>query len=221
MINIEKDFDYIVFDIDGTLIHRKPGISPFSSKVQDCYVLGAVSKYLYNLKHNRKTLAIISNQAGVAHGFTTVKKVKDFHEEMIFGRLLELPKIEYHDESFYDTLLSIIEKDDILCSFKDEKSNKKNRYASKTLLRKPDTGMMAVLEHKYQAMNIERVLYIGDRKTDLEFADNCGCGFLHINALHDRILASATNASSQLSAEITTEECIELQHHIRLTRNIK
>lgn len=110
--------------------------------------LAAIAK----LNHAGHTVAVASNQSGIARGYFTQNDLEAMHEKMRH----ELAILGGHvDEIFY-------------CPHHPD---------GKCDCRKPKPGLLQQIAHKFN-VNLKDAIFIGDTISDLECAKNAGCRFM-------------------------------------------
>ncbi len=154
----------LCLDLDGTVRRSKAG-HRFIKGPEDIELIPGVEEAIIKYYENGYFIAGITNQGGVAHGFKTIEQIK---EE--FRITLAL---------FKNQVFSII----AYCP-NEEKGNVSS-YNYRSLLRKPQIGMLVEIElgayNMYETIvDWNKSLMVGDRTEDLECAKNAGIEFIHI-----------------------------------------
>jgi len=145
-----------IFDKDGTLIgglNNRPANTPDEQKP-----LPNVIEKLAELRTAGHTLAIASNQGGVAWGFISYQEAQ------------ELVK---------DAARKVGGMNHWRCCPYDERAREKNPdsiFASKSYRRKPAPGMLREI---MRATHSNHTIMIGDQKSDQQAADRAGIAFIH------------------------------------------
>lgn len=155
----------LVLDFDGTIRRSKTG-QTFIKNFKDIELMPGIEKLIWRYRNLGWLILGISNQAGVAHG---VKLPMEIENEMdaTFKLFTENPfhiaKHCYHDGK-----------------------GKIEPYNHRSLCRKPDVGMLAIMEkeafdHKY-VIDWDNSLFVGDRPEDELCANRAGIPFRHIDS---------------------------------------
>jgi D-glycero-D-manno-heptose 1,7-bisphosphate phosphatase len=154
----------LCLDFDGTIRRNKSG-KPFITDVKDIELMPGIEKLIWKYRNMGYLIFGISNQAGVAHGFRLPLEVD--HEMNVTLGLFEknpfhIVKFCYHDGA-----------------------GKVEPYNHRSLLRKPDIGMLALMEHEAFGAGFvvdwDKSLFVGDRPEDAECAKRAGVKFYHID----------------------------------------
>jgi HAD superfamily hydrolase (TIGR01662 family) len=162
MITIKKS---LILDLDGTIRVSKSG-NPFYENLEDIILNQNIEAKIQQFKNNDYFIAIVTNQAGVAHGFKTVKQV-----EAELNYTLKL----FSNPNVFD-IIKICYKDSngIVPEFK-----------IRSLCRKPFYGSLAIIENYALSDNIaidwDNSLFVGDRKEDEECANSAKIPFMYID----------------------------------------
>ena len=130
-------------DRDGVLIKN---YGYFCNKDKIKWLKGSF-KSIKILNKLKIKVVVITNQSGIARGFYTEKKLREFHNFMN----LILKKKQSKIDNFY------------YCPF--HPSGKINKYKKASNLRKPNNGMLLKAIKKYKVKPSECFM-IGDKKTD-------------------------------------------------------
>ena len=157
----------ILLDRDGVINVDKGYVS---SKRRFIWQKGALKaiKYLNDKKYN---IFIITNQSGVARGYFSEKDVINLHSYIRD----ELQKKNCYINKIYYSPFHI---DGII-----------SKYTLFSNTRKPGTGLFHILEKEWNVKIKEDTYMIGDQKSDMQFAQNCGIkGLLFKSGRLDRIL---------------------------------
>ena len=166
-------------DADGTIRRSKSG-KKFISGPDDIELIPGVCERIKVFQDNGFDVCIISNQAGIAHGFKSVDTVREEFEVTI----------KLMDEN--SVLVSAV----IFCPF-DEKGNIEP-YNVRSLSRKPGYGMIAdIVRHYFEEdvlVDLNKSLFIGDRDEDKGCADGAGIKFVFI----DEFLSEDFNCEAYL-----------------------
>ena len=154
----------LCLDFDGT-IRRSISGQTFIQNVKDIELMPGMEKLIWRYRNMGYLIFGISNQAGVAHGFRLPLEIE--HEMETTLNLFKvnpfhIVKFCYHDGN-----------------------GKIEPYCHRSLLRKPDIGMLALMEAEaYGAgfvVDWDKSLFVGDRPEDAECAKRAGVEFKHID----------------------------------------
>ena len=162
----------LCLDFDGTIRRSKSG-QTFIKNFQDIELMPNIEKLIWRYRNMGYLILGISNQAGVAHGF----------------------KLPMEIESEMDATLKLFKSNPfhmVKFCFHDGKGNIEP-YNHRSLLRKPDIGMLALMESEaWQngfVVDWDKSLFVGDRPEDEECAKRAGIEFKHIdkflNGVHE------------------------------------
>ncbi|MDO8505598.1 MAG: HAD family hydrolase [bacterium] len=142
---------YVFLDRDGVIIKDKPYIH----KIADIEFLPNAIDGLLKIQQLGYQLIIISNQAGVARGYYTLRDAEDFHEEIVH-RL---------------TAQGISISKSYLCPHHPD-------FTGPCDCRKPEIGL-AKQAARECGINLKESLFIGDKDSDIQLGENCrGTTFL-------------------------------------------
>lgn len=155
----------LCLDLDGTVRRSKSGDS-FIKNFSDIELMPGIEKLIWLYRNMGYVIVGISNQGGVAHAYKTQWEIE--HELEITLSLFEnnpfhIVKMCYHMED-----------------------GKIEPYCHRSLLRKPDIGMLAIAE--FDAYNNGVIidwnnsLFVGDRSEDEQCAANARIKFEHIDS---------------------------------------
>ena len=131
------------FDRDGVLI-KNYGYLCDKNKIK--WLKGAIES-IKLLNKKKIKVVIITNQSGIARGYFTEKKLREFHKHMNLMLVKNNAKI---DSIYY-------------CPYYPKGIIKK--YSKKSNLRKPDNGMLISAMKKFKLVPNECFM-IGDNRTD-------------------------------------------------------
>jgi len=150
----------LCLDLDGTVRYSKSN-GLFIQDPSDIALFPDVEARIWEYRDNGYIIMAISNQAGVAHGYKTVEQVEDELSVTIslFNRNpFHLAKQCYHDGA-----------------------GNRFPYNKRSLLRKPDIGMLALMEvEAFRAgylIDWDESLFVGDRPEDAACAANARISF--------------------------------------------
>jgi D-glycero-D-manno-heptose 1,7-bisphosphate phosphatase len=149
----------LVLDLDGTVRYSKSG--KFINGPKDIALYPDVEERIWQFRNMGYLIFGVTNQGGVAYGFKTLQDAHDEIEAMI--NLFE--KNPFH----------IIEG----CPL--HESGKEESYKYRSLLRKPNIGMLAVCESDAfdagYVVDWNNSLMVGDRGEDRDCAQAAGIKF--------------------------------------------
>ncbi len=155
----------LLLDIDGTVRVSKSGAT-FINNEDDIILNKNIKEKIKKYMNLGYEVVGVSNQAGVAHGFKTKSTVQKEMKKTgeLLGKNIVFPVY--------------------ICVF-DEKGTH-NNYAHYSLQRKPNIGMLAVIEEDYVTKrrifpDWKNSLFVGDREEDFFCADIAGIPFQHID----------------------------------------
>ncbi len=158
----------LLLDFDGTIRHSKTG--KFINKIEDIILFPDVEEKLWQYRNNGYLILGITNQGGVAFGY---KKPASMEKEL--QATLDL----FQKNPFHD----------VKSSYSHEKG-RVEPYNHRSLLRKPDIGMLVECEIEYFAQNIiigwDNSLFVGDRPEDGECARRANIQFIHADEFFNR-----------------------------------
>ncbi len=124
-----------------------------------------IEKLIWKYRDNGYLIFGVSNQGGVAHGFRST----------------------YEVNKEFDATLALFDKNPfqiIKYCFNDAKG-RVEPYCYRSLLRKPDIGMLAMLEveafNQGYIVDWDNSIFVGDRPEDAACAANAGIQFIHID----------------------------------------
>lgn len=155
----------LCLDWDGT-IRRSSSGATFIKNFQDIELIPGVERLIWRYRSMGYLILGISNQAGVAHGFKLPMEIEnemDVTLNLFQMNPFHIVKMCYHDGK-----------------------GKIAPYNKRSLCRKPDVGMLAVMETEaYQngyVIDWDNSLFVGDRPEDEECAKRAGIPFRHIDS---------------------------------------
>lgn len=155
----------LCLDFDGTIRRSKSGAT-FIRNFQDIELMPDIEKIIWRYRNMGYLILGISNQGGVAHGF----------------------KLPMEIEAEMDATFKLFDKNPFhICKFcYHDGKGKIEPYNHRSLLRKPNIGMLAVMEvEAYNAgyvIDWDKSIFVGDRPEDEQCANNAGISFRHIDA---------------------------------------
>ena len=165
MNNHKPDYRLAIFDIDGTLTEIKPEIRERKPRLVTPNHLGeqqpieGVSEKLANLRAQGVQIALATNRGGVAFGYTTLEMAFTLAKEA--AELCGIPDVPVY-----------------VCPFhaKARGRNAVAEFSREDDCRKPNPGMLLqAMEETGTAP--EDTIFVGDRDSDQEAAENAGVRF--------------------------------------------
>ncbi len=155
----------LCLDFDGTIRRSKSG-KTFIENEFDIELIPGVEKIIMKYQHMGYIIIGISNQGGVAHGFKMpgqIEREMDATLKLFKDNPFSCVKFCYHDGK-----------------------GSVHPYKYRSLSRKPDIGMLALMEVElWDAGYIahwDKSLFVGDRPEDEQCAKNAGIPFRHIDS---------------------------------------
>jgi len=158
----------LFLDFDGTIRHSKKG--KFINKIEDIALFPDVEEKLWEYRNNGYLILGITNQGGVAFGY---KKPDAMLKEL--QATLDL----FQENPFHD----------VKSSYHHEKG-RIEPYNHRSLLRKPDIGMLVQCEIDCFSQGIiidwDNSLFVGDRPEDEECARRANIQFISAEVFFNR-----------------------------------
>jgi len=155
----------LCLDFDGTIRRSKSG-QTFIQNFNDIELMPNIEKLIWRYRNMGWLILGISNQAGVAHGFKLPLEIEhemDTTLKLFKQNPFHIVKFCYHDGK-----------------------GKIEPYNHRSLLRKPDIGMLAIMESEAWnegfVIDWDNSLFVGDRLEDEQCAKNAGIAFRHIDS---------------------------------------
>lgn len=154
----------LCLDWDGTIRRSKSGAT-FIKNSKDIELMPGIEQLLWQYRNKGYLIIGISNQGGVAHGFKLPLEIE--HERDATFALFEqnpfhIVKMCYHMAD-----------------------GKIEPYCHRSLLRKPNVGMLAVAEWEAfengYMIDWDVSMFVGDRPEDETCAKNAAIRFMHID----------------------------------------
>ncbi len=153
----------LCLDFDGTIRRSKSGAT-FIKDENDIELMPNIEAKIKEYVDKGYIILSISNQAGVAHGFKTVEQIET--------------EMDATFDLFGKNPFSIVK----WCYF--DGKGTVEPFNHRSLCRKPDIGMLAVMEHEAFVNGIvidwNNSLFVGDRPEDEQCAKNAGIKFKNI-----------------------------------------
>lgn len=173
----------LVVDINGTINRNKKG-RPFIDKLEDIEIIPGTTEILSFFKDQNFLIVGCSNQGGVAFGYKTID---DVQEEM---RLTNEMCDNLFDHIFYCPF-----HEDGLQLVEDEPINETTKWSMRSLLRKPDIGMLIMVEASFYGNGVtidwNSSIFLGDMWEDQECAKRAKIFFVEIKDFHKQFFAIA------------------------------
>lgn len=155
----------LCLDFDGT-IRRSASGKTFIENSRDIELMPGIERLIWRYRNMGWLILGISNQAGVAHGFKLPMEVElemDVTLKQFVNNPFHIVKFCYHDGK-----------------------GRIAPYNKRSLLRKPDIGMLAVMEteafNQGFVIDWDNSLFVGDRPEDEECAKRAGIPFRYIDS---------------------------------------
>lgn len=156
----------LCLDFDGTIRKTISG-EPFIKNSKDIQLIHPnIERIIWMYRQYGYIILGISNQGGVAHGFKLPMEIENEMEatfKLFKSNPFHIVKFCYHDAK-----------------------GKVEPYNHRSLLRKPDIGMLAIMEmeayNKGMIIDWDNSLFVGDRSEDEQCAKNAGVKFRHIDS---------------------------------------
>lgn len=152
----------LVLDLDGTVRRSKSG-AKFIKDAEDIEIIPSVLERVAWFRREGYLIIGVSNQGGVAHGIKTEQQVR-----------AEIAKTHLLLDNAFDSVL--------FCPFME---GGKGVYARRSLLRKPNYGMLAAAEARFFnekkiCIDWDNSLFVGDSHEDELCAAHASIAFCHI-----------------------------------------
>lgn len=161
----------LCLDLDGTIRYSKNG--EFINGAGDVAVFPDVEERLWVYRNNGYLIFGASNQGGVAFGYKTVVDI----DEELSVTLLAFDRNPFH----------------IIKTCFHHEEGTVEPYNHRSLCRKPDIGMLALLEAEVWGHGIvvdwNESIFVGDRAEDEECARRAGISFVHADEFFGRATA--------------------------------
>jgi len=158
----------LCLDFDGTIRYSKHG--RIINRPEDVALFEGVEEKIWSCKDKGFLVFGITNQGGVAYGF---KKEAAWQEEL--AQTVRLFNRDPFDHVAYSLL---------------HPKGRVKPYNHRSLLRKPEIGMLAVCEavmfQKGIVVDWEESIFVGDRPEDEECATRAGVKFIHADIFFER-----------------------------------
>jgi D-glycero-D-manno-heptose 1,7-bisphosphate phosphatase len=149
----------LCLDLDGTVRYSKSG--EFIQSPDDIALFADAEAKIWEYRDKGYLILGISNQGGVAYGYKTPQQVD--YELDVMCDLFERNPFHFLKQCFHHPQGTVAP------------------FNIRSLLRKPDIGMLALMETELFNMGYivdwDNSLFVGDRKEDLECAANAGIAF--------------------------------------------
>lgn len=158
----------LCLDFDGTIRYSKRG--KFINRPEDIALFAGVEEKIREYQQQGYLILGITNQGGVAYGFKTAG---DWNTEL--AQTLALFERDPFDFVAYSLL---------------HPGGRTPPYNHRTLLRKPEIGMLAWCEvemfQRGVVIDWDHSIFVGDRPEDEECARRAGVQFMHADAFFGR-----------------------------------
>ena len=155
----------LCLDMDGT-VRRSASGKTFIENSRDIELMPGIEKLIWRYRNMGWLIFGISNQAGVAHGFKLPMEV----ELEMDVTLKQFKNNPFHSVQY---------------CYHDDKG-KIEPYCHRSLGRKPDIGMLYLMESEAwkegYVIDWDNSLFVGDRPEDEECAKRAGIKFRHIDS---------------------------------------
>lgn len=155
----------LCLDMDGT-VRRSSSGATFIKNFQDIELMPGIEKLIWRYRNLGWLIFGISNQAGVAHGFKLPMEI----EAEMDATLKQFVNNPFHSVQY---------------CYHDGKG-KIEPYNHRSLGRKPDIGMLYVMEieawKEGYVVDWDNSLFVGDRLEDEVCAQRAGIPFRHIDS---------------------------------------
>lgn len=157
-------------DLDGTIRYNREDPDEYIDGPETVKVYDGVEEKLWEYYREGYVVAGISNQGGVAYDFKTPEQA-NMEVETMLGQFDRNP--------FFHIQTCFTHQDGSI-----------SPYDRKSMMRKPNIGMLAVLEEDMKKGGYlpkwEESLFVGDREEDRELAENAGIEFQSANDFFQR-----------------------------------
>jgi D-glycero-D-manno-heptose 1,7-bisphosphate phosphatase len=148
-----KNYELIIYDIDGTLTETKSG-AKFRRSADDWQWLPGRLEKIEALREQDIKQATASNQGGIAFGYMP--------ESEMFAAMLDLG-----NQGQFDTMRVCYQHPTATI----------DRYREDSPLRKPGPGMLLEIMQELE-VSADKTLMVGDRPEDQQAAQTAGVGFI-------------------------------------------
>lgn len=158
----------LCLDFDGTIRYSKRG--RVINRPEDVALFEGVEQKIWSFKEDGFLVFGITNQGGVAYGFKTETSL-----QAELAQTIALFERDPFDHIAYSLL---------------HPKGRIKPYNHRSLLRKPETGMLAICEaamfQKGIVVDWEQSIFVGDRPEDEECARRAGITFIHADTFFER-----------------------------------
>lgn len=178
MIGPSKIMPVLCLDLDGTVRYSKSG--KFINGPEDIALFEGAEVKIWEYRNNGYLIFGITNQGGVAYGYKTPKD----------------------NEAELDAMLALFNKDPfhIIKACYHHEQGTVEPYRHRSLLRKPDIGMLALCEvEAFEAGYIvdwENSIFVGDRPEDEQCARNAKIAFEWSDIFFERELSNISRCAN-------------------------
>jgi D-glycero-D-manno-heptose 1,7-bisphosphate phosphatase len=160
----------LCLDLDGTVRYSKSEPLGFIRGPEDVALIAGAEAKIWEYRDQGYLILGISNQGGVAHGYKTPQQAEAELRAML--ELFERNPFQLIQQCFHDAAGTVFP------------------YNRRSLLRKPDIGMLALMEveafHAGYLIDWDKSLFVGDRPEDSDCAGNAGIPFRNAEAFFGR-----------------------------------
>jgi D-glycero-D-manno-heptose 1,7-bisphosphate phosphatase len=154
----------LCLDLDGTVRRSKSG-KPFVESLEDIELMPGIERLINIYRGMGWVICGVSNQGGVAHGYKTPDDVST--------------ELAHTFSLFENNPFDVVK-----CCFFEQNGNVEP-YSRRSLFRKPDIGMLALIEYECFERGIcidwDDSIFVGDREEDKDCAIAAGVTFIHID----------------------------------------
>lgn len=158
----------VCLDFDGTIRYSKHG--RIINHPEDVALFDGVEEKIWSYKNNGYLIFGITNQGGVAYGFKT-----EAAWQAELAQTIGLFERDPFDHVAYSLL---------------HPKGRVKPYNHRSLLRKPEIGMLAACEVAMFQQGIvvdwDKSIFVGDRPEDEECATRAGLAFIHADIFFER-----------------------------------
>jgi HAD superfamily hydrolase (TIGR01662 family) len=168
-----EDYIYapvLACDLDGTIRYNREDPDDFIDGPESVAVYDGVEEKLWEYYREGYMIAGMSNQGGVAYDFKTPEQASMEVDAMIGG---------FDRNPFFHIQQCLAHEDGDV-----------SPYDRRSMLRKPNTGMLAVLEEDMKKSgylpNWSKSIFVGDREEDKKLAERAGIEFRHADNFFER-----------------------------------
>lgn len=170
----------LVLDLDGTVRYNKDNPRGFINGPETVAIYDDVAPRVREYRDKGFMILGVTNQGGVAHGYKTMQEAQD-ENDLTMNILAEQVWGDSLADSAFDAVM--------YCPFMVDGTVEP--YDVRSLLRKPQIGMLAVIEYDMYInfttiIDWDRSIMVGDRLEDKELAQNANLYFISSDAFFGR-----------------------------------